>query len=121
MVLRRLTSITFELVDFSVTVILYGLTAIICTTGMLGGVYWHVSRRSAVAHKAAPLPQAHRIWVDEIAARRSPIADALETTGRHHIPDELLHMATYKLSADRLARAKVPTAPETPLRNASPS
>jgi hypothetical protein len=108
MVLPRFTSNTFELVDFSVTVILYGLTAIICTTATLGGVYWHVSRRTAVAHKAAPQQQAHRIWIDEIAARRRPITEALETTGRHHIPDELLHVATYKLSADRLARAKVP-------------
>ena len=33
---------------------------------------------------------------------------APEDSGRHHVPDELLHSATIRLSADGRARARVP-------------
>ena len=50
--------------------------------------------RSLDAH-AGPAPQ-----------ERNDVSDS----GRHHVPDELLQAATYRLSADRRARARVPGA-----------
>lgn len=47
-------------------------------------------------------------WAPAAAAERA--ADDLADTGRHHVPDELLQAATYRLSADRRARARVPGA-----------
>ncbi len=39
-------------------------------------------------------------------------SDDLSDTGRHHVPDQLLHSPTYRLSADLRARAKVPATAE---------
>ena len=39
-----------------------------------------------------------------------PVADPVGE-GRHHLPEELLRAATYRLSQDRVARARVPQPP----------
>lgn len=36
-----------------------------------------------------------------------PVPDAVESSGRHLVPDELVRAATYRLAPDRVARAKV--------------
>jgi hypothetical protein len=44
------------------------------------------------------------------AAKPSPQPTTSESSGRHTVPDELVQAATYRLNADRVARAKVPGA-----------
>jgi hypothetical protein len=39
---------------------------------------------------------------------------AAESSGRHTVPDELVHSATYRLPADRVFRAKVPEPADRP-------
>ncbi|MFI7603261.1 hypothetical protein [Actinoplanes sp. NPDC049681] len=55
---------------------------------------------------AAALEQAHRLWLDGLAGKTG--WNDLSDTGRHHLPPELLKLATYRLGPDRVARAKVP-------------
>lgn len=64
-----------------------------------------LSPRTARPDSAA-LEQAHRLWLDGLAGKSS--WNDLSDTGRHHLPPELLKLATYRLGADRVARAKVP-------------
>lgn len=64
-----------------------------------------LSPRTARPDSAA-LEQAHRLWLDGLAGKNS--WNDLSDTGRHHLPPELLKLATYRLGADRVARAKVP-------------
>jgi len=43
-----------------------------------------------------------------LIGRRPPAtADSVESSGRHTVPDELVHADTYRLPPDRVARAKV--------------
>ncbi|BCY14082.1 hypothetical protein [Actinoplanes sp. L3-i22] len=58
----------------------------------------------------APLPEPGPASVPAPRARHSAEP---ESAGRHTVPDELVRAATYKLAADRVARAKV-RAPEEP-------
>jgi hypothetical protein len=58
--------------------------------------------------QAAPVRDGRRMTDAETVATTDDPAD----TGRHHVPDVLLHSPTYRLSADRLARARVPGADE---------
>ena len=52
-------------------------------------------------------PDVHAGQVSEPAPdERNDVSDS----GRHHVPDELLQASTYRLSADRRARARVPGA-----------
>ena len=44
----------------------------------------------------------------------SPAAGGSASTGRHTVPDELVHSATYRLPADRVFRAKVPESTDRP-------
>jgi hypothetical protein len=45
-------------------------------------------------------------------AQATETTDDPADTGRHHVPDVLLHSPTYRLSADCRARARVPGADE---------
>jgi hypothetical protein len=66
---------------------------------------------AAVAAGPAPEPpppaSASASPVGPGPAAAAPVDD-LADTGRHHVPDGLLHSVTYRLSADLRARARVP-------------
>lgn len=93
-------------------------------------LYWLIGRDSA----ARPARQARRttrpaparstpavsapavsIPAVSIPAPSRQVPDEVSDTGRHHVPDELLHSTTYRLPADRRARARVPEPASGPL------
>ncbi|MEV6597199.1 hypothetical protein AB0M36_10095 [Actinoplanes sp. NPDC051346] len=55
---------------------------------------------------SAALEHAHRLWLDGLAGKSN--RENLSDTGRHHLPPELLRMPTYRLSPERIARARIP-------------
>ncbi len=66
-----------------------------------------VRRRVSRERPEAPMvaPQAPAVAAEAVPAAEP---DELSDSGRHHVPDHLLHSPTYRLSADLRARAKVP-------------
>jgi hypothetical protein len=89
--------------DFSIEDVLHGLWAV-QVAGCVGLVgYW--LRRTAAK---SPAPAGRHASGITRAVSPQPEPDPLEDTGRHHVPHHLLHSPTYRLSADRVARAQVP-------------
>lgn len=64
------------------------------------------AREERGATEAAAQPPA--VPAEAVGAAGHATDSDLSDTGRHHVPDELLHSPTYRLSADLRARAKVP-------------
>jgi hypothetical protein len=97
---------------FTSTDILYGLAGIVLAICVASGIWIPVQRRRMTDHEESSKDTRHHRWIDEIRPAQDSIEQDslepdLESTGRHHLPDGLLHGATYRLSADRVARAKV--------------
>lgn len=63
-------------------------------------------RREQSAGPAAPAGETSSRHPEPALDERNDVSDS----GRHHVPDELLQASTYRLSADRRARARVPGA-----------
>jgi hypothetical protein len=101
--------------DFSIEDVLHGLWAVqaVGCAGLVG--YW-LHHRTAAENPAPARPRhSHQPAVRHATVRAAepapaprPEPDPLEDTGRHHVPHHLLHSPTYRMSADRVARAKVP-------------
>jgi hypothetical protein len=110
--LRHLDFVTFCFMYFTSTDILYGLAGIVLAICIASGIWIPVQRRRMTDHEEPLRQLPHHQWIGEIRPDQHSIEqDSIdpdpETTGRHHLPDSLLHGATYRLSADRVARAKV--------------
>ncbi len=85
--------------------------------GVVSGVAGHAAGSGAAARRPMPAPAAPTAAPGlRSVPRRSAEAEtasddvrpASVSQGRHTVPDELVHAATYRLSPDRIARAKVP-------------
>jgi hypothetical protein len=74
--------------DLTSTDILVGLGAAAAAVVVACGVYWIGGRHRAATGPAAAAP-------------------GTDPHGRHRAPEELLRASTYRLTADRIARAKV--------------
>ncbi|MCA2213321.1 hypothetical protein [Jidongwangia harbinensis] len=102
--------------DLTSTDILFGLGAVAAAVFAACGVYW-ASGRGTAASPRGPLPPspAETVTSPPAAAEPAPAAPApqprapigLDPHGRHRAPEELLRASTYRLTADRIARAKV--------------
>ena len=82
--------------DLTSTDILFGLGAVAAAALVACGVYWISGHRNPAAETAGET-------AGETAAE-TPVTDP---HGRHRAPEELLRASTYRLTADRIARAKV--------------
>ncbi|WP_203827516.1 hypothetical protein [Actinoplanes palleronii] len=63
-------------------------------------------RQAAGWRYAEPVPALYPGTASEPVDPSEPVVE-VESSGRHTVPDELVRAATYKLAADRVARAKV--------------
>ncbi|GGL08352.1 hypothetical protein [Mangrovihabitans endophyticus] len=85
--------------------ILAGIVLLAVLAGAVWGARMVLRRRAGAAAAEASRLEAHQEWMRRVSA---PAGTAVSDTGRHHLPDELLGGATYRLSPDGIARAKVP-------------
>lgn len=119
--------------DLTSTDILFGLGAVAAAVVVASAVYWLSGRltrpdgpgpASAVPPVAAapasappapatapPAPawteDTTAAWVENMTAPYAAPDAGADPHGRHRAPEELLRASTYRLSADRVARAKV--------------
>ncbi|HET6534313.1 MAG TPA: hypothetical protein VFH03_27345 [Actinoplanes sp.] len=94
--------------DFSIEDVLHGLwtVQIAGCVGLAG--YWLHRRTSSIrARRRLPLGR-HAVGTTEPAAVDPEPNEELTDTGRHHVPRCLLDSPTYRISAGRIGRAKVP-------------
>jgi hypothetical protein len=104
--------------DLTSTDILFGLGAVAAAVFAACGVYW-VSGRGTAASPNGPVPPSPAEAAESAPAEPSPeplpatstpqprTPLGLDPHGRHRAPEELLRASTYRLTADRIARAKV--------------
>ncbi|AGL20817.1 hypothetical protein [Actinoplanes sp. N902-109] len=99
--------------DFTLSTILITLWSVF---GGLGFVVLAVllHRRAAATptaepgmHPAPDIEVEHRRWLSSLEESVEDAPDELTDSGRHHIPDYLLDLPTYRLFPDRVARARV--------------
>jgi hypothetical protein len=100
-------------VDLTLSTILITLWSIFGGLGFVVlAVLLHRRAASSPSIEMQPAPDIeveHRRWLSSLTAETPPPAlpDELTDSGRHHIPDDLLDLPTYRLFPDRVARARV--------------
>jgi hypothetical protein len=87
-----------DLSDNDVLLLLGGIALAAC----VACAWYRPAGRGATARRRSPAARTHRP-----AERRVTRID-VEDSGRHRVPEALLQAPTYRLSADRRARARVP-------------
>jgi len=103
---RRARGHRFNLVNSFLTPALYGIGVLLVAAVILQTVYRYAGRRAGDPETGRP--DARRTAPADQVVRVSSPAGHPEDSGRHHVPEEFLRVATIRLSADRIARAKVP-------------
>lgn len=85
------------------TDVLLSLFTIMGIVTTAAGILYRRRRRAEAAAETQRIAD-HQRWMRQWADRPVPRDDS----GRHHPPDQLLGGITYRLSPDRVGRAKVP-------------
>ncbi len=107
--------------DFSTDDVLFVLGGIELAACVGCALYWLIGRGAEARPARTParrvpatarthLRTGHAGGPQPVSTSHRTVGDDLDDTGRHHVPDALLQASTYRLSADRRARAKVPVA-----------
>jgi hypothetical protein len=99
---------------------------VVCVTGVVCGARWISRYADAELEKTKRALKARHAVPDAVGPagpavpaggtgrapdhRCGPVDDTVGA-GRHHVPEELLRASTYRLSQDRVARARAPQPP----------
>ncbi|HEX8344325.1 MAG TPA: hypothetical protein VF657_06210, partial [Actinoplanes sp.] len=113
-----------EMSGFAVVVAV--VVMVVCVAGVVYSARWVSRYADAELEKTKRALKARHAVPDAVGAsgpvlptggrgrvpdhRCGPVDDTAGA-GRHHVPDELLRAVTYRLSQDRVARARVPQPP----------
>jgi hypothetical protein len=119
---RRVTvrhwKVTLTVMDLTSTDILFGLGSVAAAVVVASAVYWFSGRMTRPTAAPGPIPvspapagppgpAAPTPAAGSPSAPQPRTAPAADPHGRHRAPEELLRASTYRLSADRIARATV--------------